>query len=161
MATSAKDRALRLLGVRSRSREELRRRLARAGYPDEEIAAALIDLERVGLVDDAAFARELAAHRLRRQGHGPRAALSALLKAGVARDVAERAIEEADLGDEESRAEEVAQGRAARLAGLPPEIAHRRLLAFLLRRGFDPEASRAACARALAPPSGDAITSAE
>lgn len=150
MATTAKDRALRLLGVRARSRDELRRRLRQAGHPEEETETALSDLERVGLIDDEAFATEVVRWKLDRQGLGHRAALTALREKGVAREVAERAV--ADAGweeDEESRAQEVAAARLPRLAGLDPGTGYRRLQSFLLRRGFDPEVVRAVCARLL------------
>lgn len=151
MPASAKDRALRLLGVRSRSREELRGRLAKAGFPDEEIAAALDDLERVGLIDDERFAEEVVRDRMGRRGFGPRGALEALRTLGVPRGIAERVVEGWG-GDEERVAEEVARSRLRRLASLPPQVASRRLLDFLLRRGFDPEVARAACRRVLASP---------
>jgi regulatory protein len=150
MAASAKDRALRLLGVRSRSREELRRRLSQAGFPEDEITEALVDLERVGLVDDERFADEVVRWKLSRQGYGHRAALDTLRKAGVDRSVAEQAVAEAGWEDEEARAEEVGRARLPRLAGLPPQSARRRLVGFLLRRGFEPEVARAVCARLLA-----------
>jgi len=150
MAASAKDRALRLLEVRSRSREELRRRLSRAAFPEDEIAEALGDLERVGLVDDERFADEVVRWRLSRQGYGHRAALETLRKAGVDRSVAERVVAEAGWEDEEARAEEVGRARLPRLEGLPPQSARRRLMGFLLRRGFEPEVARAVCARLLA-----------
>ncbi len=137
-----------LLSVRSRSREELRRRLLRVGYDPEEIDPALADLERVGLIDDERFAQEVA-ESMRRRGMGRRAGISALRAKGVAAEVAELAAEEIDQGDEESRAEEVARTRLRRLGGLRPEVAGRRLLGFLLRRGFDPQAARAACRRVL------------
>ena len=149
MPTTAKDRALRLLGVRSRSREELRRRLRQAGHDPDEIEAALADLERVGLIDDEAFADEVVRWKLGRRGYGHRAAITALRKAGVDREVAERAVEAAGWEDEQSRAEEVATARLPRLASLDPETAYRRMLSFLLRRGFDPEVARSACARVL------------
>lgn len=149
MPTSAKDRALRLLGVRSRSREELRRRLAKAGFPGDEIAAVLDDLERVGLLDDERFAEEVVRDRMGRRGFGPRGALEALRQLGVLRDVAERAVEGWG-GDEEARAEEVARARLQRLSSLTPEVAARRLVDFLLRRGFEPDVARAASRRALA-----------
>ncbi len=149
MAAGAKDRALRLLGVRSRSREELRRRLSRAGFPEDEITGALQDLERAGLVDDERFAEEVVRWRLSRQGYGRRAALDTLRRAGVERSIAEGALAGAGWVDEEARAEEVGRARLARLEGLPPETARRRLMGFLLRRGFDPEVARTVCARLL------------
>lgn len=145
----AKDRALRLLAVRSRSREELRRRLVRAGFEAEEVAAALDDLEAVGLVDDDRFARELAAHHLERRGSGRRAALAALRRAGVGAPVAEEALSELDRGDEEARAEALARTRASRLTRLDPETAFRRLVSFLVRRGYEGTTARTASRRAL------------
>jgi regulatory protein len=148
--TTAKDRALRLLGVRARSREELRRRLAQKGHDEQEITSALDDLEAVGLVDDEAFAREMAEHRMTVRGSGKRDVLSKLRAAGVAREVAERIVEEAAPEDEEARAEEVARSRLGRLGTLDEATAYRRLLSFLQRRGYDGETSRNAARRALA-----------
>ena len=97
-ATSVKERALRLLSVRSRSRAELIQRLRRAGYEPEEIDTAVADLERVGLIDDEEFARQVAQDR-RKRGYGPRAGLAALRQKGVAREVAERIVEETQPED--------------------------------------------------------------
>ena len=145
----AKERALRLLSVRSRSHAELSRRLRMAGFDDPDIEQALGDLEAVGLIDDERFARELAAHEVGGRLAGRRAALASLRKAGVSRDLAERAVEEASGDDEEARAVELARSRLGRLANLPPEAGYRRLLGFLQRRGYSGEVARTACRRAL------------
>ena len=105
-------------------------------------------LEGVGLVDDERFARELASSRSSR-GYGRRAGMAALRAKGVDRGLAERIVEETQPGDEEERALEVARGRLGRLGNLSPEVARRRLLSFLLRRGYDGDVARAACRRAL------------
>lgn len=146
---SAKDRALGLLGYRARSRAELSRRLARAGYEEEEVGTALDDLEAVGLVDDEKFARELAIHEIQERGSGRRLAISALRKAGVKAEVAERVVDEMGPADEEARAEGLARSRIGRLRGLDESTAHRRLLSYLLRRGYDGHVARAAARRAL------------
>jgi regulatory protein len=148
-ATPVKERALRLLSVRSRSRFELRQRLLRADYEPEEIDSALEDLERVGLIDDERFARELAEHQ-RRKGMGRRVGLAALRVKGVDRELAERIAEDVSPEDEAERALDVATRRLTRLRGLEPETRRRRLVDFLLRRGYDPEIARSACVRALA-----------
>jgi regulatory protein len=147
--TPVKDRALRLLGVRSRSREELRRRLHQAGYEDDEVREALEDLEAVGLIDDERFARELAAHEIGRRQAGRRAALAALRQKGVGAEVAERTVSELDPGDEEERAVEVARTRVTRMGSLDPQVAYRRLLGFLQRRGYGAGVAHAACRRVL------------
>jgi regulatory protein len=153
---SAKDRALGLLGYRARSKAELSNRLVRAGYPDEEVAAALEDLEAVGLIDDERFARELATHELRSRGSGRRMAVASLRRAGVSPEVAERVVEEAAPADEEARAEDVARAKLRRFRGLDEVTAYRRLLSYLLRRGYEGAVARAAAKRALAAVSSEA-----
>ena len=138
-----KDRALRLLGVRWRSREELRRRLRRAGFGAEEVEAALSDLEGAGLIQDERFAREVVRDQAGRRLVGDRGIRAALRERGVPPDVVETALDAA--GDEGARAATLAGRKAARMAGLDPRIAHRRLYGLLLRRGYAaPVASRAA-----------------
>jgi regulatory protein len=146
---TAKDRALRLLGVRARSREELRRRLAQAGFEAEDIHSALDDLEAVGLIDDDRFAREMAAYEMRRRSVGRRAALASLRRKGIGPDLAERVVEEMAPADEEDQALGLARERLARLNGLADDVAYRRLVGFLQRRGYDARVAHAACRRAL------------
>jgi regulatory protein len=147
--TLVKDRALRLLSVRSRSRAELRIRLVRAGYEPLEIEEAIADLEAVGLVDDERFAREYAEHQ-RRRGMGRRAGMAALRAKGVDRHVAEQAVGETNPEDEAERAFELGRVRLERLRGLPPDVAHRRTVDFLLRRGYEPIIAATAVRRAAA-----------
>jgi regulatory protein len=147
--TSVKDRALRLLSVRSRSRAELRFRLMRAGYEAEEIDPALADLEAVGLVDDERFAREVAESK-RRRGMGRRAGLAALRQKGVDRELAEQVVGDVNPEDEAERAYALARARLDRLGGLPPDVAHRRTMSYLVRRGYEPIVAGAAVRRAAA-----------
>jgi regulatory protein len=145
---SAKDRALGLLAVRWRSREELRRRLRQAGFEADETERALIDLTEAGLIEDGRFARELVRDQAGRRLSGDRAIRGALRVKGVAADVAESALAEA--GDEAGRARELATRRAMRMGSLGPETAHRRLYGLLVRRGFPPGLAAEACRAALA-----------
>jgi len=136
--------------VRARSRHELSSRLLRAGFEAEEVDAELVRLEEVGLVDDRAFAHELAEHQLRVRLSGRRAVSSALASKGVSRATIEQTLEE--LGgneDEADRALSLARDRARRLTGLPPEAAFGRLVSFLARRGYDAGTARAAARQAL------------
>ena len=81
------ERALRLLAVRPRTRRELESRLRHAGFEDAEVSSELDRLEEVGLLDDGAFARELADHHLKVRGSGRRAVAGALaVQGGVAGD---------------------------------------------------------------------------
>ena len=144
---TAKDRALRLLGVRWRSRQELKRRLAAAGFEQLEIDAALQALEDVGLIDDARFARELVRDRAVHRMSGDRAIQAALREKGVAPELASRALEGA--GDEGERARALASSKAARMTSLDPQAAYRRLFGLLMRRGFGPSLAREAAEEAL------------
>jgi regulatory protein len=142
------ERALRLLAVRPRSRRELESRLRQAGFETGEVSSELDRLEEVGLIDDGAFARELADHQLKVRGSGRRAVAGALASKGVSRETIEETL--ADLeGDESERALEVARDRARRLTSLRPEVAYGRLVSFLARRGYDGGTSREAARVAL------------
>ncbi len=145
---SCHDRALRLLAVRQRSRRELETRLLAAGFERAEVGEELDRLESVGLIDDERFALEFAEHAATRRLSGRRAVVSSLGAKGVARDVIERALGEVGA-DEEVRAADLARIRAARLMGLPPEVAFRRLFSFLVRRGYASALARRAATDAL------------
>jgi regulatory protein len=142
------ERALRLLAIRPRTRGELRARLVRAGFEREEVDVELGRLEEVGLVDDARFAAEFVEHALDRRLEGRRSIAANLSARGVDRRLIEAALAEAS-GDDADRLDRLAGARADRLRGLSPEAAHRRLVSFLVRRGHEPAAARAAAARAL------------
>ena len=145
---SCHERALGLLAVRARSRRELERRLLQAGFEPDEVADVLERLERVGLIDDEAFARQVAEHAFGVKRSGRRAVVSSLMAAGVAPDLIEATL--ADAGDEEARAEALARSRASRLGSLDPVKAFSRLTSLLVRRGYSPEMARQAARRALA-----------
>jgi regulatory protein len=143
------ERALGLLAVRQRSRRELERRLVGAGFGADEIAAELERLQRVGLIDDQAFAATLAEHALGSRAEGRRVVARRLAIAGVDGRIAQDVLEELEHGEGE-RALVLAQSRLARLAGLTPDKAYSRLSGFLARRGYPPDVARRAARRALA-----------
>lgn len=145
---SCHERALGLLAVRPRSRRELERRLLAARFEADEVRDVLTRLERVGLVDDEAFARQFAEHRFASRKEGSRAVLQGLRAAGVAPSLAEAASRDAPDDDEE-RAADLARSRVSRLAGVPPEKAFARLSSLLMRRGYGPEIARSAARMAL------------
>jgi len=152
---TAKDRALGLLAVRWRSREELRRRLLQAGFGPQDVEPALDDLATSGLVDDDRFAREMARDQALRRRAGDRAIQAELRRKGVATEVVEAALAEVSV-DEGERARSFALQRAGRLAAVPPEAAYRRLQGALLRHGYPPALAREAARFALATALGEA-----
>ena len=145
---SCHERALGLLAVRPRSRRELERRLLQAGFQPEEVFDVIGRLERVGLIDDEAFARQVAQHQFGVRRAGARAVAGALAAKGVARSTVDAVLADAP-NDEETRADELARSRAHRLAGVDPAKAFGRLSSFLMRRGYGPEVARLAARRAL------------
>lgn len=142
------ERALGLLAVRMRSRAELERRLVQAGFERTEVEDELLRLERVGLIDDEAFARALTEARVGRRGESRRAVAGRLALAGIDRSLATQVLDEVG-GDEQARADELAVARAAKLAGLAPDVASRRLYGYLGRKGYPPHVASSAARRAL------------
>lgn len=143
------ERALGLLAVRQRSRRELERRLVQAGFEPDEVSGELERLERVGLIDDEAFAKAVVESRMGRRGESRRIVASKLAQAGVASDTAIAALDDL-AGDEQERADRLAGTKAPKMAGLDPQVAFQRLFGFLARRGYPPEVARHAARRALA-----------
>lgn len=141
--------ALRLLTVRAHSRAEVEQRLQRRGFAPEPVAEALDRLERAGLLDDAAFAAELAASRTRR-GYAANMVQRDLRTRGVDRDVAGAAAAQASPPDAEAeRCHALAADWVERHSGLEPPVAARRLAGFLGRRGYQPSLVAEAVRRAV------------
>lgn len=136
---AAERAALRALARRAHARHDLERRLVKRQHPRAAVDTALERLAARGLLDDRRFAERYAALRAVR-GRGPARLIRDLLAQGVERRTAEDAVRHA-LDDEgidpgvEARA--VAVRRASQLGGLPGRVRKRRLLAFLMRRGYD------------------------
>ena len=135
---AAERAALRALARRAHARLDLQRRLVKKQHPPAAVDAALERLASRGLLDDRRFAEQYAALRATR-GKGPARLLGDLMAQGVERRTAEqavrRALEEEGI-DPGVEARAVATKRARQLAGLPVPVRKRRLLAFLLRRGY-------------------------
>ncbi len=134
------DRALNMLAARGRSSRDLRTRLVRAGALPAHVDAALARLEEAGLVDDAAYARQVARSRVATRGDSRRRVAQALAQAGVARDTAAEAVAEVfteESVDEDALVEQAARKRLRTLVGLEPAVQRRRLYGYLARRGHD------------------------
>jgi regulatory protein len=140
LRASCYNRALDALARRARSRAELRRWLVEREYAAEEVELVLDRLVAGRLLDDLAFARGFAHARLGAgRGYGPARVRLELMRRGVARDLIDRVLTEhqEESGVDSAQAVEVAARKRLRaLAGLDPAVARRRLVAWLLRRGF-------------------------
>ena len=138
--------AVKLLAMRALTAHELRQRLARRGYAADEIQAVVVRLVASGYLDDVQYARAWAHARAHRHSLGPARLARELRSKGIAEAEISRAVREA-FGERDAR--EVAGAAAARklqtLRGVAPEVARRRLGAFLTRKGFAVEIVLALC----------------
>jgi regulatory protein len=132
------DSAIKLLESRLHGTTEIRRKLSRKEWGNEVIEAVIADLLRLGYLDDERFAKTKAMSAAQHKQHGPRRALMELMRAGVDRDVASRAMEDVyGSVDNVAAARKLAEKQSARLKRLDPVVARRRLAGMLQRRGFD------------------------
>jgi regulatory protein len=139
----ALDAGLNLLSRRAHSRFEVRRKLGRRGYREEEVESAVLRLTELGYLNDRAFAE---GHVRRRSSGLGRLALSAELAArGVDREVADAALGDLDAERQLASASRLAE----RLFGRKTFSSFHEMLDSvgpkLLRRGFPPGIVRAAC----------------
>lgn len=138
--------AVKLLAMRALTTEEVRRRLARRGYDAEQIQAVIARLTASRYLDDAEYARAWARARAHRRSLGPARLARELQARGIAEPVISGAVREAFA---ERGARELAEAAAVRklqgLQGVAPEVARRRLGAYLTRQGFAVEIVLALC----------------
>ncbi len=120
---------------RARTRSELADKLASKGVPDEVGHRLLDRFEEVGLVDDAAIAREWVEQRQRGRGLARRALAQELRRKGVEDEVAREALEEVDDDSEEASARRLVQARLRTVSSLDRDRATRRLVGMLARKG--------------------------
>ncbi len=140
-----REQALRLLDRRPHSVAELRDKLRVRDFPVAVIGEVLADLQRVGLLDDAAFAKAYVEYR--RSGGTPMGRtriVAELRRRGIAAEMAEATVDgEASAGAEPvaetDRAWEAGRRKWASLSKRHPVHSCReRVFRFLVGRGFAP-----------------------
>ncbi len=149
----AQDAALRMLSTSRRSRRDLELRLRRRESDATVIADALGRLDTIGLLNDDEFAVAEAAAQLRNASRSTGAVKRRLRQRGVDADVADAAVAaavDAEGVNDAERCAAAAEKRARQLRGVDTATAQRRLIGFLMRRGFPGEIVFAAARRALA-----------
>jgi regulatory protein len=112
--------------------------LRRKGHAPETVRDVVQRLVDLHYLDDATFALAWVENRHRFGGRGPHLLRSELLQKGVARDTADRAIEDA-AGEQEAVALEAARKRAQSLRAADYPEFSRKLGGYLSRRGFSSE----------------------
>ena len=132
------DGAIRLLESRLQSAAEMRRKLMRKEFGQTIVDTVIADLTRLGYLDDERFAKAKALAAAEHKQHGQRRAKVELLKAGVRSDVADKVLADVyESTDTLASARALAEKQAPRLKKLDPQVARRRLVGMLQRRGFD------------------------
>ncbi len=131
------QQALDALSHRALSREEIRRKLLRAGHAGERVAEVIEKLDRLSLVDDRAVAYNHAHHRAREARRGSFRVRGELLRRGLSPELVDEVLDEVFPPE---RREVYFRRVVARLAGREGEPADRtareRLARKLMRAGF-------------------------
>ena len=135
----AKEKALSLLEVQSRTCRQLRDRLAREGYPREAVEEVMDFLAEYHLTDDGAYARSYVA-----ANKGKKSAKQMeweLVQRGVEREEASRALSEEGHDEEQA----VRRYLERKLGGRKPALLQEksRIWAALGRKGFSPDVIKA------------------
>jgi regulatory protein len=130
----AKQVAYRLLGLRPRSTEEVRRHLRKKDVEEAIIDRVIDRLHELNLLDDAAFARYWVEQRETFKPRSRRALQYELYQKGLSRQIIEEAVAEVD---ETAAARRASQSKALRWARLPEEDFRAKMQGFLGRRGFN------------------------
>ncbi len=123
---------------RARSRQELSDKLASRNVPAEIATKVLDRFTDVGLVDDGAFARTWVTQRQQGKGLSRRVLAQELRRKGVDDEVAKEALDEIDPADEASAAHELVRKKMRSMRGVDDQVATRRLVGMLARKGYPP-----------------------
>lgn len=124
------------LAARAQSVGEIERKLAARSVPSAVAEAVIDEAVRIGYLNDAELAGQLA-RGFRTRGYGRRRAASAMRRRCLDAAVAEEALDAAYEDADEARLAEHALGSRS----LEDDGDRRRAVAFLVRRGFSPSAA--------------------
>ncbi|HKG18953.1 MAG TPA: regulatory protein RecX, partial [Candidatus Limnocylindrales bacterium] len=137
------EACLRFLESRARSAAEVRRRLLVHGYRADLVEGAIERLTELGMIDDAAFARQWVESRDRARPRGERALRQELARKGIDRELTEETLADREVdrpNADAAAAQRLLDRHASALARVAdPRARRQRAYALLARNGFDPE----------------------
>jgi regulatory protein len=135
---SAFAAGLRMLARRELTEAQIRTRLARRRFPEEEIEEAVAKLQRSGALDDRRAALACARTEAHVRRHGRLRVLRQLEASGVSRTLARAAVDEvfADV-DEDALIHQALDRRLRHGLSLHDPAVQRRLQRHLIAQGFD------------------------
>ena len=128
------QRALRLIGHRPRSEQEVSQRLAKLNFSPDQVEQVIAKLKASNLIEDEKFARMWVENRLEFHPRSLRLIRYELLHKGIAEDHIEQALQETE--DEQDLARRAAVAYARRLENYEDQVYRNRLSGYLARRGF-------------------------
>ena len=131
----AYNAALRYLGFRSRSRKEIEDYLKRKGFEDNTIRVVMEKLERYGLADDKAFARDWVRNRMHTGARSRVAIAYELRRKGIDGEIIDEAVGSITDEEEEKQALKIANKYYERYKGLEDEEIAVKIGQALARRG--------------------------
>ena len=140
MPDSAYVAALKMLGRRELSERQVRQRLARRGYDEEAIDAAVVRLTQDGSVNDERAAKAMAHAETSLKKRGQLRVKQRLQAAGIAPSVAQRAIQDTfDNIDADALMASALQKRLRGRERIADDREFQRLYRYLVRQGFEPD----------------------
>lgn len=134
-ADKARNYALLLLGYRGRSEKELRDRLKRKGFCEEDIEKTVAWMINAGFINDRSLADELKRQALSNKLLGFSGARRFMQQRGLARDTIDEALEY-DEDTEFRNIRRLIEKKAKSLEKYPEPKRTKNLTDFLLRRGY-------------------------
>jgi regulatory protein len=125
-----------LLARAPRTRAQLTEALHKRGLPPDAVARVLDRLDEVRLIDDSAYARAWVTSRRAGRGLARRALEQELRQRGIEPELAAEAAAEIDPASERRAAEALAERRIRQVVDKPADVAVRRLVGMMERKGY-------------------------
>jgi regulatory protein len=140
----ARDRAIRFIEYRARSKGETLQRLMQWGYNGDVCSHVVADLESCGLLDDREFAGIFIAEMLRK-GFGFYRIRGELIKKKLDRELVEEVLCEYPVDNELERAADLAGTIMAKIGNDNSTATRRKIIGHLIRRGYSRDTAQEAC----------------
>lgn len=132
---TASEYAYRLLSFRERSEKELKSRMKKAGFDEDNVENALRKVKVSGYVDDERFAKNFAESK-RSKGFGKLRLRYALKEKGIEETIVRSVVDSMTDGEEIERARSLIARKMKTMRGTIGKKERESLRLFLLRKGY-------------------------
>ncbi|HTR81621.1 MAG TPA: RecX family transcriptional regulator [Bacteroidota bacterium] len=138
----AKQKAFRFLGIRPRSKKEIRDYLSKKSFAGDVVEHTVAKLESLKMLDDLEFSRMVCRDMLLRKPAGEKMLRQQLFKKGVPKELADTVVAEFSTPEAElMMAVQAAERQSAKFERsskkLDGALLKKKILDYLMRRGFD------------------------